>query len=63
MRAIEEKKKKMGRPTDCPKKKPRQVRLDDECSEILDKYCEQEKIAQAEGIRRGIEKLKEDIKK
>ena len=54
-------KKKMGRPTDSPKKKPRQVRLDDECSEILEKYCNQEKIPQAEGIRRGIKKLKEDI--
>lgn len=51
----------MGRPTDSPKKKPRQVRLDDECSEILEKYCNQEKIPQAEGIRRGIKKLKEDI--
>ena len=62
MRTVAEK-KKMGRPTDSPKKKPRQVRLDDECSEILEKYCSQEKIPQAEGIRRGIKKLKEDIEK
>ena len=60
MRTVE--KKKMGRPTDSPKKKPRQVRLDDEWSDILDRYCVQENITQAEGIRRGIKKLKEDIR-
>jgi len=52
----------MGRPTDNPKSKPRQIRLDEECNIILKKYCTQEKITQAEGIRRGIKKLKEDIK-
>lgn len=56
-------KKKMGRPTNNPKSKPRQVRLDEECNEILSKYCEQENISYAEGIRRGIKKLKVDIKK
>ena len=61
MRKVEGK-KKMGRPTDSPKKKPRQVRLDDECNEILEKYCSQEKIPQSEGIRRGIKRLREDIK-
>lgn len=55
--------KKIGRPTNNPKSKPRQVRLDEECNQILDKYCEQENIPQAEGIRRGIKKLKSDIKK
>lgn len=56
-------KKKSGRPTNNPKLNPRQVRLDEETSAILEKYCEQEKIAQSEGIRRGIRKLKPDIKK
>lgn len=56
-------KKKIGRPTLSPKEKPRQVRLDDECNEILDQYCVQENIPHSEGIRRGIKKLKEDIKK
>lgn len=55
--------KKMGRPTNNPKSKPRQVRLDNECYEILEKYCDQENVSQAEGIRRGIKKLKDDIKK
>lgn len=55
--------KKAGRPTDNPKMKPRQVRLDAECSEILNCYCKQEDISHAEGIRRGIKKLKPDIKK
>lgn len=55
--------KKPGRPTSNPKSKPRQVRLDSECKEILVKYCTQESISEAEGIRRGIKKLKPDIKK
>lgn len=54
--------KKLGRPTSNPKSNPRQVRLDAECKEILNKYCAQESITEAEGIRRGIKKLKADIK-
>jgi hypothetical protein len=54
--------KKIGRPTSNPKSTPRQVRLDAECKEILEVYCKQEKITEAEGIRRGIKKLKSDIK-
>lgn len=53
--------KKVGRPTSNPKSKPRQVRLDNECSEILEKYCRQESIPESEGIRRGIKKLKSDL--
>lgn len=55
--------KKAGRPTNSPKTKPRQVRLDEESSSILEQYCEQEKIPHSEGIRRGIKKLEPDIKK
>lgn len=55
--------KKAGRPTDNPKLKPRQVRLDEECNNILSLYCNQENVSHAEGIRRGIKKLKDDIKK
>lgn len=55
--------RKAGRPTLNPKTKPRQVRLDEECKEILNEYCTQESITEAEGIRRGIKKLKSDIKK
>lgn len=54
--------KKAGRPTSNPKTKPRQVRLDEECSDILKRYCKQESISESEGIRRGIKKLKPDIK-
>ncbi len=45
-----------------PKSNPIHVRLDDESKQILESYCEQEKIAKTEGIRRGIHKLKSDIK-
>lgn len=53
---------KVGRPTTNPKSKPRQVRLDAECKEILEKYCAQEAVSEAEGIRRGIKKLKSDLR-
>ncbi len=55
--------KKIGRPTSNPKSVPRQVRLDEECKKILEEYCTQESITEAEGIRRGIKKLKSDIRK
>lgn len=52
-----------GRPTDNPKIKRITVRLDDESSKILDDYCSQETVDRAEAIRRGVKKLKVDIKK
>ena len=55
--------KKMGRPTDNPKSERITVRLDNESTNILTSYCEQEKIERAEAIRRGVKKLKSDIKK
>lgn len=54
--------KKAGRPTNNPKSKPRQVRLDEESNKILESYCRQEKIPHAEGIRRGIKRLEPDIR-
>lgn len=53
-----------GRPkSKNPKSNPIHVRLDNETQKILESYCEQEKVAKTEGIRRGIHKLKSDIKK
>lgn len=60
-RMIEIEKKKIGRPTNNPKTKPRQVRLDEECNLILDEYCKKNDVSKAEAIRRGIKKLKEEI--
>ncbi len=54
-------KKKMGRPTNNPKTKPRQVRLDEECNLILEQYCKKKDVSKAEAIRRGIKKLKEEM--
>ncbi len=56
-------KKKLGRPTDNPKGQSMHVRLDAECAEILAKYCEQEGTSKMEATRRGIKKLKSDLKK
>ena len=55
--------KKMGRPTDNPKSTPIHVRLDGECEEILTAYCAQENVKKTEAIRRGVKKLKGDLKK
>ena len=53
-----------GRPkSENPKSNPIHVRLDDETQEILEKYCNKENIAKTEGIRRGIHRLKSEIKK
>lgn len=52
-----------GRPTDNPKGTPIHVRLDKESEEILKAYCEQEKVSKMEGARRGIKKLKAELKK
>lgn len=54
---------KMGRPTDNPKPYKMSLRLDEESKNILDEYCEQEKVNMMEAARRGIKKLKSDIKK
>ena len=53
-----------GRPkSENPKSNPIHVRLDNETKEILDEYWQQEEIPKTEGIRRGIHKLKSEIKK
>lgn len=53
-----------GRPkSENPKSNPIHVRLDEETKLILESYCKQENVAKTEGIRRGIHRLKPDIKK
>lgn len=52
-----------GRPTNNPKNERITVRLDDESTHILKEYCEEKVVERAEAIRRGIKKLKDDIKK
>lgn len=54
--------KKIGRPTDNPKTEKITVRLDKEAEDTLKKYCKQEDVSRVEGIRRGVKKLKEDLK-
>lgn len=51
-----------GRPTDNPKGTPIHVRLDKECEQILQEYCAQENVSKMEAARRGIKKLKSDLK-
>lgn len=55
---------RIGRPTiENPKSERITVRLDNESVKILQEYCEQEDIDRAEAVRRGIKKLKPEIKK
>ena len=52
-----------GRPTDNPKGVSIHVRLDKESADILSEYCEQENVSKMEATRRGIKKLRSEIKK
>lgn len=55
-------KKKMGRPTANPKNTQFSVRFDDETLNILDEYCEKEKISRPQGVRVAVRKLKNEKK-
>jgi len=55
--------KKLGRPTDNPKGTSIHVRLDKESDTILETYCVQKQVHKTEAVRRGIKKLKDDLKK
>ena len=53
-----------GRPKiENPKSNRITVRLDNESVEIVNAYCLQENVEKAEAIRRGIIKLRSEIKK
>lgn len=54
--------KKRGRPSDNPKSHRIAVKMDDETKFILDAYCIQENVNKMEAARRGIRKLKDDLK-
>ena len=50
---------KMGRPTDNPKDVRVTVRLDAECVNILNAYCDKNKISKTDAVREGIKRLQE----
>lgn len=52
-----------GRPTSNPKEERYGLRLDKECSDILNEYCQEKQVTKSEAIRTGIKKLKDDISK
>lgn len=52
-----------GRPTSNPKEERYTLRLDNECSEIINSYCREKSVSKSEAIRTGIKKLKGDITK
>ena len=51
--------KKAGRPTNDPKPNKLTVKVSNETIKILDDYCERNNKTRAEGIRDGINALKE----
>jgi len=55
--------KKRGPKTDNPKSYRMAVKYDEKCKQILEAYCEQEKVNKMEAARRGIMKLESDLKK
>ncbi|PWL42922.1 MAG: hypothetical protein DBY45_08125 [Clostridiales bacterium] len=50
----------MGRPTDNPKPYRIAARLDEESKQILDHYCEKQKVSIMEAVRRAIHRLKDE---
>lgn len=54
-------KRKVGRPTDSPKRYEVKARVDDQTLQILDQYCKENGKNRAEGIRDGIQHLKDDL--
>ena len=46
-----------GRPTDNPRPNKISIRNSQEDKEILERYCEKEKVNKTEAISRGIKKL------
>ena len=48
-----------GRPTDNPRPNKSSIRISNEDKEILERYCEKEKVNKTEAISRGIRKLEE----
>ena len=48
-----------GRPTDNPRPNKISIRISNEDKEILERYCEKEKVNKTDAISRGIRKLDE----
>jgi len=48
-----------GRPTDNPRPNKISIRISDRDKDILEDYCEREKVNKTEAISRGIRKLGE----
>ncbi len=54
---------KMGRPTESPKNKLLQVRVDNETLDKLDFCANSTQTSRSDVVRRGIDKVFDDIKK
>lgn len=55
--------KKLGQPTENPTPYKITVRIDEPYKDMIESYCKQEGASQMECIRRGMKKLKPEIKK
>ena len=55
--------KKLGRPTDNPKDITMKIRLDKQTSEKLEKCSVKLEVSRAEVVRRGVNKIHDDLNK
>lgn len=51
---------KIGRPTDNPRPNRLSIRISNEDKNILENYCEKERVNRTEAISRGIKKLNKE---
>lgn len=55
--------KKLGRPTDNPKDITMKLRFDKDTYQMLSECSEQMGVSRAEIVRRGVRKMRDDLKK
>lgn len=55
--------KKLGRPTDNPKDITIKIRFDKDTAHKLEECSEQMALSRAEVVRRGVQKMHDDLKK
>ena len=55
--------KKLGRPTDSPKDITMKIRFDKQTSEKLEECSEKLEVSRAEVVRRGVNKIHDDLNK
>ena len=53
--------KRMGRPTDAPKRVQIAIRFDEKTLAVLDRFCKREGVSRAEEVRRAVARLERGV--